>query len=525
MKELLKKLEITTTKEDIKQEKARKSLLEFTLYTKPNYKLNWHNELICRTLDDFLVNPNFNRLMIFMPPRDGKTELVSRRLPAYAFGKNPNLNIIATSYSADLAQRNNRDVQKIIDNSEYSNVFSETKLFGSNIRTVAKGSYLRNSDIFEIVDYNGAYRSSGIGGGITGMGFNIGIIDDPFKNWKEANSATVREAVWEWYTSTFYTRGENDEVKGIYDKIIIIMTRWHQDDLAGRLIKQMEEDPEAEQWKIISFPAIFDGKDKYTHPEDPRQIGEALFPQKRSKEKLLKIKKTIGTYLFNALFQQKPSPPEGSILKRGWWKYYKRMPDKFDELIQSWDCAFKDTITSSYVSGQVWGRIGANKYLLARVKDKMDFPTTVRAIVNLSAKWTKTYRKYIEDKANGPAVIATLKDKISGLIPVEPEGSKIARAHAVSGDIESGNVYIPDSSLDPQIADFVDECAAFPLGKFKDQVDAMTQALNKLRGHSDSDPLSGNCLEHVSEIETQYPGQKEASQEEEDFVFSGRCNY
>ena len=156
---------------------------------------------------------------------------MSRRLPAYILGLYPNSTIIACSYSADLSSRMNRDVQRIIDDERYHDVFPSTHLFGSNVRATAHGSYLRNSDIFEIVGNHGVYRSAGVGGGITGMGFLYGIIDDPIKSQKEADSATFRELVWEWYTSTFWTRQDKDA------RILLTLTRWHEDGLSRALTR------------------------------------------------------------------------------------------------------------------------------------------------------------------------------------------------------------------------------------------------------------------------------------------------
>jgi hypothetical protein len=144
--------------------------------------------------------------MIFAQPRSGKSELVSRRLPAYILGRDPDATIIAASYGADLARRMNRDVQRIIDTPEYQRLFPDTQLWGKNVRSVADGSYLRNSDLFEVVGHRGFYMSVGVGGALTGMGSKYMVLDDPVKNRKEANSATYRQSVWEWYTSTFYTR-------------------------------------------------------------------------------------------------------------------------------------------------------------------------------------------------------------------------------------------------------------------------------------------------------------------------------
>ena len=454
--------------DQVKAARARKSLLNFTLYTKPDYQVNWHHEILCSELDKLITGEN-KRLMVFMPPRNGKSELGSRRFPAYVLGRDPNAQIISTSYSADLSSRMNRDVQRIIDTEEYMRVFPETGLNQSNVRTVAKGNYLRNSDIFEIVGHSGVYKSAGIGGGITGMGLTYGIIDDPIKNRKDAESKTIRESVWDWYTSTFYTRLEKDA------RILIIMTRWHEDDLAGRLLKLAAEDPEADQWKVISYPAIAENP---LIEGDPREEGEALWPEKYSVKDLKKIKAAVGTYEWSALFQQKPSPTAGNILNRGWWKYYKGLPNKFDDMIQSWDCAFKDSQDSDFVVGQVWGRVGANKYLLDQVRGKMDLPSTIQAVRSLSAKWPNARAKLIEDKANGPAVIQMLKNEISGLIPVNPDGGKVVRATAASPEVEAGNIYLPDPSIAAWVHDFVEEAAAFPNGLNDDQVDCFSQAIN-----------------------------------------------
>lgn len=170
------------------------------------------------------------------------------------------------------------------------------------------------------------------------------------------------------------------------------------------------------------------------------------------------------------------------MFKRSWWQFYRQPPNQFDEIIQSWDMSFKETKEGSYVVGQIWGRKGADKYLLDQVRDRMDFPATIQAVRSLSAKWPQAHAKLVEDKANGPAVIATLRREISGLIPVEPQGSKEARAAAVSSDIEAGNVYLPDPSIASWIHDFIEELSVFPNGANDDQCDGATQGLLRLRG-------------------------------------------
>ena len=399
------------------------------------------------------------RLIVSMPPRHGKSELVSRYFPAWYLGSFPNKRIILASYEADFAASWGRKARDLL---EEHGPF----LFGV---TVSKASSAASR--WDIEGREGGMATAGVRGPITGKGANIAIIDDPVKNDQEALSQTYRDATWDWYRATFSTRIQEDGA------IILVMTRWHEDDLAGRLLKAQEEG--GDKWEVVNLPALAEDDDMLG-----RQPGEPLCPQLFTKETLEKTKVRLGSFWWNALYQQRPSPAEGGIFKRNWWQYYRRVPDRFDEIIQSWDMTFKDTKTADFVVGQVWGRKGANKYLLDQVRDRMDFPATIQAVRTLSAKWPLARAKLVEDKANGPAVIATLKREISGLIPVEPQGSKESRAWAVSPEVESGNVYLPDPSIAPWVHDFVEECAAFPNGANDDQVDAMTQALMRLSKRS-----------------------------------------
>ncbi len=360
------------------------------------------------------------------------------------------------SYEADFAATWGRKARDLLEEHGPS-------LFG--IRVSGKSSAANRWDI---EGHEGGMVTAGVNGPITGKGADIGIIDDPVKNDQEAMGVTYQERTYEWYKSTFRTRLQRDGA------IILIMTRWHENDLAGKLLAAQEE--EGEKWEVVSLPAI-------AEDDDPlgREIGQPLCPDLFSKDALESIKKAVGSYWWASLYQQRPSPAEGGIFKRNWWQYYRRVPDRFDEIIQSWDMTFKDIKTADFVVGQVWGRKGADKYLLDQVRDRMDFPATIQAVRTLSAKWPQAHAKIVEDKANGPAVIATLKKEISGLIPVEPQGSKESRAWAVSPEVEAGNVYLPDPSIAPWVHDFIEECTTFPNGQHDDQVDAMTQALMRLR--------------------------------------------
>jgi predicted phage terminase large subunit-like protein len=264
------------------------------------------------------------------------------------------------------------------------------------------------------------------------------------------------------------------------DGLVSHNTRWHEDDLVGRLLELQKHDPQADQWRVVCFPAVFEGNDEYTHPSDRREIGESLWPGKYPLEDLNRIKATLGSYEWAGLFQQRPAPSGGGIFMTSWWGYYDNasLPNGFDEIIQSWDMTFKDAGTSDFVVGQVWARAGERYYLLDQVRERLDFPGTIRAVMNLSYRWPEAKLKLVEDKANGPAVISMLKRELSGLVPVEPQGSKEARAYAVSALVESGNVFLPARAS--WLDDFIAESASFPNGRHDDQIDAMTQALNRL---------------------------------------------
>lgn len=449
---------------------ARYSLYGFVLRTCPGYLMGWVHEQICLELDAFLaavVAKESPRLMITMPPRHGKSELATRRFPAYAFGRYPNLSMISTSYGADLSSRMNRDVQRIMDDEAYKELFPDTQLSGRNSRAVASGNYLRNSDIFEIVGHGGSYRSAGVGGGITGMGGDILLIDDPLKDRAEADSPTIREKVWNWYTSTLYTRLAPG------GGILLIQTRWHMDDLAGRLL-EAGNSGEGDTWRCINFPAIAD------HDEEYRKQGEALHQERYPLSQLQSIRDNIGSRDWEALYQQKPVPDGGAIFKKEWMRYWTTLPKRFDKVVISWDMAFKDSDDSDFVVGQVWGKHGADHYLLDQVRKRMGFTETVQAFITLAEKWPQAMEKLVEDKANGPAVIDSLKHHVTGIIPIEPDGSKTARAHAVTPLFEAKNVLLPDPQVCSWVKEYESELLQFPSGAHDDQVDTTTQALRRL---------------------------------------------
>lgn len=459
---------------DIQTGLARACLAGFVMATQQDYQMGWVHERICCALDKFLegvVAGRSPRLMLTVPPRHGKTMLVSQCFPAYAFGRYPDMSVIATSYSADLASRINRAVQTVMDSDSYHMVFPDTRLAGKGI----PGNAQRTTELFEIVGRKGVYRSAGVGGGVTGMGANCILVDDPTKSRAEADSPTIRQRTWDWYTSTLYTRLAPG------GGIIVIQTRWHEDDLAGRLL-EAQNTGNGDQWTVINFPAIAEA-DEYFDGQLVRKAGEALHPERYPLEQLLAIRAAIGERDWAALYQQHPVPDGGAIFHADWLKFWlpKDLPASFDAMVTSWDMTFKGGDNNDYVVGQVWGRSAANWYLLDQVRGRWGFTDTLHQFQALAAKWPQVKRHLIEDKANGPAVLDVLGKAVPGLIPVEPDGSKTARAHAVTTFFESGNVYIPHPETAPWVSAYITELTTFPSAAHDDCVDATTMAIRDLQ--------------------------------------------
>lgn len=465
------------TLDAVEKELARRHLLDFTLKTKKNFKTNWHHEKICDKLDAF-ARGEIPRLMVFMPPRHGKSELASRRLPAFLLGRNPDKQVISASYSSGLAEKMNRDVQRVMESPEFKSIFPEAQLPDKGDRT-----RVRNATEFELLDRSGAYRCAGVGGPVTGTGGDFIIVDDPIKNMEEANSQTIRDKVWDWYTSTLYTRLEGDiaedgEESKSEGSVALILTRWHEDDLAGRLLEKAKSDPNADQWEIVEFPAI---REDTTNEDDPREIGEALWPAKYPIKRLNKIKASVGSKVWTSLYQQKPAPGDSAIFIRKNFQFYKSLPEGRPTLhLISADLTFKDTSTADFVVFGCYALYGANAYLIDQDRDRMDFPESLKRFKAFCKKHPDATIKLVEDKANGPALISVLKNQIPGIIAVEPKGGKVARANAVSPFYESCNVFYPHESIAPWIGDHISEMVAFPFAKNDDRVDSETQAMARM---------------------------------------------
>lgn len=459
-------------------ELARRSYRDYVEFVHHGHYTHYrHTELVCKVLQRVADGEQLS-ILIEMPPRHGKSMTVTESFPSFYLGKNPDKRVIAAAYSDGLATKFGRLNRNKFN--EFSPGLFDLRLSESNAAMKDWG----------VEDHRGGMIATGIGGSITGQGADLMIIDDPIKNMQEASSQKIRDNIWDEWEATLSTRLHDGA------SLIVIMTRWHEDDLIGRLLARSPR-----KWIRLRLPAIAEDEDDLLQ----REIGEALCPELGFNEKWAEQKKEeVGSRTWAALYQQRPSPAGGNIFKREWIKYYVRseqqkrewglsddvavLPVHFDKLAQSWDCTFKDSSTSDFVAGGVWGRKQANYFLLDVDHRRMGFAETMKAIRSMSDKWPNAKSKYIEDKANGTAIIEMLKDEISGIIPVNPDGGKEARANAVSPLFEAGNVYLPHPNMCSWVDDLIEELVSFPNAAHDDLVDMTTQALNQLYT-SKSNPL------------------------------------
>lgn len=425
-------------------------------------------DLIDTELQRLMDTPD-GRLIITMPPQEGKSTRVAKDFIVWVLKHRPWTRVVGASYGQGLANRNGRAIRNaIISNPDLG-------------MTIASDN--GSASEWQLAGHDGGLVSVGIGAGLTGRPADLEVIDDPIKDRKEADSEVYRQSVWDWWTDVAATRLAPGA------QVVVILTRWHQDDLAGRLLAAED----GHLWRVVNIPAQAD-HDPSKGETDPlgRKVGEFLASARgRTREQWEAIKTRVGPRSWGALYQGRPTSPEGTMFKRDNWRYYdqplwleredgSRVVTGFDDLLISWDMTFKKTKGSDFVAGHVWARRGADAFLLDRVHGRMDFPETCRQFRVLAARWPQATLKLVEDKANGPAVIAQLGRIVPGIVPVEPDGGKEARAAAVSPLVESHNVWLPSPELCPWVSEVVEECAAFPTGAHDDDVDALTQALNRL---------------------------------------------
>jgi predicted phage terminase large subunit-like protein len=437
--------------DDLKNELARRDLIEYAKLQWPNYRVGRHHLAIANALQQ-VESGECKRLMIFAPPRHGKSMITSEFFPAWYLGRNPDKYVIHATYAQELAEDFGRKIRNQMADSLFGKVFRDCALSTDS----ASQKRLATSR-------GGSYFALGVGGAATGRGAHLLIIDDPVKGREEADSETYRRRLKDWYRSVAYTR----LMPG--GAVIIMNTRWHHDDLSGWLLKEHS----SENWKVLSLPAIAEDND----PLD-RQPGEALWPEDYSVDDLMRIKDQSGSREWSALYQQQPTPDEGSIFKIEWFKRYRVLPVSPQLIVHSWDTGTKDDDLNDPTSMTRWDVHPAGLYLADRFSARLQFPDLVRSVQAMAVRDNPGVI-LIEDKGSGQQLLQVLQRETRlPVVPVNPDKSKVIRAQGVSGMVESGRVYLPE--IASWLIDFETQVAAFPMAPHDDDVDSMTQALQYL---------------------------------------------
>ncbi len=470
-----------------RRKQARKGLLAFTRYTYPEYTPDPAHELIASTLDRVLIG-EITRLMIIAPPQIGKSELTSVRFPARWLGERPNDPIILSSYAASLAESKSRQVRSIIESNAYKRLYG-----GYAHRNTPPIETRRDSRAVNHFYLNDPYRGSmlavGVGGPITGHGAMLGIIDDPLENWEQAQSRTYRTRAWDWYRTTFRTR--------IWEggAIILIMTRWHQNDLAGMLLAEQAED-----WVVLRLPAIAETQEERdannvylglkTGESDPlgREAGQPLTPSRFSINALEELKRDVGTLAWTAEYQGVPRSAEGNRFKRQWFEIVETAPIHAKR-VRYWDKA-----GTAHADGKGAATAGV---LIAITDDGMIYiedvvrgwysalerEQVIKQTAELDAQkyGTGKVRIFLEQepgsggKESAEATIRNLRGH--SVYADRPTGDKDTRLEPFAAQTEAGNVKLVRGKWNH---DYIEEMIAIPNGMYRDQADATAGAFNKL---------------------------------------------
>jgi len=439
--------------EFVHQDKAQQNFMDFVAMMWPSFIGGKHHRMVAEKLEA-VARGELKRLIINMPPRHTKSEFASYLFPAWMIGKKPNMKIMQATHTADLSIRFGRKVKNLMETKEYQG------LFDVRLRSDSKAAYRWETDD------GGEYYAAGVGGNIAGRGADLFIVDDPHSE-QDAMSPTALENAWDWYTSGPRQRLQPGGA------IILVMTRWGENDLTARLLKQAARDPKADQWEVIELPAILDS-------------GAALWPEYWKIEELEKIRASIPLTQWNAQYMQKPTSDTAAIIKREWWKPWKKddIP-RLHYVMQSYDTAFLKTRTADFTSIQTWGVFYPNEggspnvILLDAKKGRWEFPDLKRIAFEENKYWDPEVI-LIEAKAAGLPLTQELRSSGIPVVNFTPSrgNDKHARMNSVAPLFEAGMVWYPETSWAEEV---IEEMAAFPFGEHDDHCDAATQALMRFR--------------------------------------------
>ncbi len=424
----------------LERRKARASLIDFTRYTKPDYQAAECHRLIAAGFEA-VERGDCRRLIIEAPPQHGKSELVSRRGPAWYLGRHPDSRVVNASYNSEFATDIGRDVRNIVGDPEFRNVFPDVTLSADS---TAANRWHTNK--------GGLYVSVGVEGALTGRGFNLGGIDDPFKDRADADSETKRDAVWAWYVSVFLTRQAKDAA------IILTNTRWHEDDLTGRILAKAQQT--GEHWEVIKLPAIKDGK--------------ALWPEGKPLEMLQMLRATLPARDWLSLYQQTPTADEGTYFKAEWFRRYNDVPDSLNIYITG-DFAITDDADADYTEIAVWGvDTKSNIYALDWWTGQKDPAEWCDRLLDLVQRWGPQF--FVGERANiektvVPFLNQRMRDRniYCATEFVSAAGNKEAKARSFQAIQSLGQVYWPHTDWAERS---IDQMLRFPAAKNDDVVDA-----------------------------------------------------
>jgi len=470
---------LSARRERAKRELCRRHLMPFVQRFNPEYKAGWVHKDICLRLEAFaqqIKEGKSPRLMLFMPPRHGKSELASRMFPAWLLGHEPTYEVIACSYAASLAMKFSRKVRSVVASRQYESIFAKTRVDRDN---KAAENWLTSK--------GGGYMAAGVSGPLTGNGMNCGIIDDPVKNRLEAESEVVRSSIKEWYTSTFYTRLAPGA------GILIILTRWHDDDLAGWLLEREKQG--GDKWEVVRYPAEAEEDERF------RNKGEALHPERYSGEALATIRAAIGPRDWASLYQQNPVALEGDYFQTSFIHYYQ--PDTrppLDELVcyQAWDLAIGQREQNDFSVGVTIGVDARDKiWVLDVQRGRWAGNDLVEQILDVYERWTPQLvgiEKGHISMALGPFLNKRIRERRCYGFAYEElktgRRDKIARSQSIRGRMQQGMVVFPAEA--PWTMTLVNELLRFPNGKHDDQVDALAWVgvlLDRFAQHRAAPPI------------------------------------
>lgn len=487
-------------KEADRRKLARAKIFYFCKYVDPKFEDALHMRMIAEKLEEVVRfirtqgKQGHGRKMFLMPPRHGKSEMASRKFPGFLLGHLPDSRIIMGSYGADLASKNSRAVRDLIESKRYQALFGGLSSKGEPVELASDSRSVAAWDLAQ--PHRGGVVAAGVGGGITGLGADVFIGDDLFKNREEARSESRRELVDDWWKSSVLTRLERE-----YAAVILFFTHWHPDDLVGRLLKRMAEDPQADQWDVLMLPALAldsyavdaeDQKNKmlegvYLPLVDPlgRKPNEPLWPARFGREWLESRRSNVGAYEFEALYQQLPYAKEGQRYKREWFKIITKLPDgvKIVHIIRLWDKA--NSSKGDYTAGVLMAYCSDGFfYILDIVRGQWKSYERDQKMKTTAIKDQEMYGKvhiwHQQDPGSAGKDSAEATNRLLIGFPAFFEtvsGDKATRSEPLESAAQGGLVYLLQAGWNNA---FIDECIAFDNGKYDDQVDAASGAYNKL---------------------------------------------